>query len=164
MIRAFFIFCTLIFCSCQSKPERKKLTKEEREELRLKTFTQISEGYERYSAALAKRELAAESMGIFRPGADVGSGGNTLTLHRQPHNPKLLQKAYKAEFTALHKLAKKGNVEAQYQVGVMCKYGFGCEKDMQRAWHWLSKAHKKGHVKAGQTLLFMTEHGDFDSF
>lgn len=52
------------------------------------------------------------------------------------------------------KLAKKGNVEAQYKVGEMYETGFGVKKDMAEASNWINKAAAQGHETAGFKLLY----------
>lgn len=52
------------------------------------------------------------------------------------------------------KLAKKGNVEAQFKVGEMYETGFGVKKDMAKASTWINKAASQGHETAGFKLLY----------
>ena len=52
------------------------------------------------------------------------------------------------------KLAKKGNVEAEYKVGEMYETGFGVKKDMAEARNWITKAANQGHETANFKLLY----------
>jgi len=52
------------------------------------------------------------------------------------------------------KLAKKGNVEAQFKVGEMYETGFGVKEDKAEAMTWITKAAEQGHETAGFKLLY----------
>lgn len=51
-------------------------------------------------------------------------------------------------FSATHELARKGNAEAQYQLGVIYERGEGQEQNFYKAVRWHRKAAKQGHAKA----------------
>ena len=65
------------------------------------------------------------------------------------------------EYKATRKLAKNGDPDAQYKLGIMYKYGTGCNRSTKRCWKWLSKAADQDHNQAYQVLRFMTKNGDF---
>lgn len=48
------------------------------------------------------------------------------------------------KFTAIQKLAKQGNADAQYKLGVMYSEGKGIPKDDSKAVYWYRKAAKQG--------------------
>ena len=51
------------------------------------------------------------------------------------------------------KMAKAGDVEALYMLGVSYSSGFnGCKQDYEEAFKWYSKAAKKGHAAAQCSL------------
>ena len=52
------------------------------------------------------------------------------------------------------KLAKKGNVEAQFKIGEMYETGFGVKKDIAEARSWITKAANQGHETANFKLLY----------
>lgn len=52
------------------------------------------------------------------------------------------------------KLAKKGNVEAEFKIGEMYETGFGVETDMEQAEYWITKAANEGHETANFKLLY----------
>ena len=52
------------------------------------------------------------------------------------------------------KLAKKGNVEAQFKVGEMYETGFGVKADQTEAMTWITKAADQGHETARFKLLY----------
>jgi len=52
------------------------------------------------------------------------------------------------------KLAKKGNIEAQYKVGEMYETGFGVKVDKAEALSWINKAADQGHETAKFKLLY----------
>jgi hypothetical protein len=49
--------------------------------------------------------------------------------------------------------AKKGDAEAQYNLGACYEFGGGAEKNVDRAKEWYRKAAAKGHKKAQERLL-----------
>ena len=56
--------------------------------------------------------------------------------------------ALKQEILLTDKLAKEGNVDAQYKLGLRFYYGDGLPQSYKNALYWLRKASKAGHVKA----------------
>jgi len=55
-------------------------------------------------------------------------------------------------FLKYHKAATKGDVEAQYKLGLMYLKGRGVQKDHEEAVSWLTLAAAQGHVKAKEEL------------
>jgi TPR repeat protein len=80
-------------------------------------------------------------------------------------NPKLLKvaagkdKPLPKEFKSLKALAEKGDVDAQYKLGMMCYNGDGVEQDFKEAFKWLKKAVDQGHARAQNSLGFMYDRG-----
>ena len=58
-----------------------------------------------------------------------------------------------------HKAARRGDVEAQYELGRMYRDGHIVTKSDTEAVKWLQKAADKGFVKAQNDLGFMYENG-----
>ncbi len=52
----------------------------------------------------------------------------------------------------LKERAIEGDVEAQYELGLMYKYGLGITQDREEAFYWLRKAAEQGHVMAQDNL------------
>lgn len=55
-----------------------------------------------------------------------------------------LEQRYKAQLI----LAKQGNKEAQYDVGIMYEKGRGVDRNPRKAVHWLGEAARQGHATA----------------
>jgi hypothetical protein len=51
-------------------------------------------------------------------------------------------------------LAKKGDAEAQFNVGEMYEIGFGVKQDKKEARYWISRAANQKHETAGFKLLY----------
>ena len=71
----------------------------------------------------------------FRKAADKGHGESEYDLE-----------------LAYQEAAKQGNVDAQYELGVMHSNGNFVEKDLEEAVKWFRKAADKGHKKAEEEL------------
>jgi len=74
-------------------------------------------------------------------------------LMTEPDKQDNLTKA----FTLYETAAKGGNVEAQYQLGLMYARGFGVEKNMVQARIWLEKAGNNGYPLALETLKSLSQ-------
>ncbi len=57
-------------------------------------------------------------------------------------------------FDAQMKLAKLGDVEAQFNVGEMYEIGFGVKQDKKEARYWISRSANRKHEAAGFKLLY----------
>jgi len=57
-----------------------------------------------------------------------------------------------AELKKWHNLAKQGDVEAQYAIGLAYIVGTGIKKDSQTARYWITKAADQGHAPAQYQL------------
>lgn len=57
-------------------------------------------------------------------------------------------------FNSQIKLAKKGDAEAQFNVGEMYEIGFGVKQDKKEARYWVSRSANKKHKAAGFKLLY----------
>lgn len=66
---------------------------------------------------------------------------------------------YQAAFDEWLPLAELGDVEAQYNLGVMYDQGTGMEKDLGKAAEWYRKAAEQGFVDAQANLGMMYYHG-----
>jgi len=69
------------------------------------------------------------------------------------------KKEYKKAFNLFTKLAYNGNLNAQYNIGIMYYNGIGINEDKTLAFIWLSSSAKKGHRLAQNKLGFMYEKG-----
>ena len=56
-------------------------------------------------------------------------------------------------------LARKGNTEAQVQLGIAYEHGEGIDKDANKAVYWYCRAAKKGSVEAQSNLAWMYANG-----
>lgn len=59
-------------------------------------------------------------------------------------------------FKFQQKLAKKGNVNAQYRLGSMYEMGEGVETDNEQARHWYIRASEAGSEPAKQRITYLT--------
>jgi TPR repeat protein len=66
---------------------------------------------------------------------------------------------YAAGVTMLLPLAEKGNVVAQYNIGVLYESGQGVEKDTGEAFKWFKKAAEGGHSSAQFVLASFYREG-----
>ena len=55
----------------------------------------------------------------------------------------------------LLQLAKLGNIESQYLLGVLYRNGHGLKKEPKKAFHWFLQAARKKHVKAQYEIALM---------
>ena len=62
--------------------------------------------------------------------------------------------------TALEQQARAGDVEAQYELGMMYLKGRGVEKEPERAYVWLGKAAKQGYAKAITRMAILHHRGE----
>ena len=70
---------------------------------------------------------------------------------------------YRRSFMAYHEAGKKGHKESIYNMGYMCRYGIGTERDAAKALQYLLPLAEQGHVPSmGQTaeLYFWGELGE----
>jgi hypothetical protein len=63
------------------------------------------------------------------------------------------------EFSQCHRLSKQGNINAQFELGMMYAYGRGCKKNESSAREWLEKAANSGHSLAQSRLGIMLARG-----
>ena len=66
---------------------------------------------------------------------------------------------YEAAYAEWQPLAELGDVEAQYNLGVMYDEGAGVNRDLACAADWYRKAAEQGFVDAQTNLGFMYYHG-----
>ena len=66
---------------------------------------------------------------------------------------------YQAAFDEWLPLAELGDVEAQYNLGVMYDEGTGVEQDFGKAAEWYRKAAERGFLEAQYNLGMMYYHG-----
>lgn len=63
----------------------------------------------------------------------------------------------------LHCLAEGGEINAQYELGLLYRDGFDVEQDASKAFYWLEKAAFGGHVDATYALAMLyAEYDDSD--
>ncbi|MFD1260192.1 SEL1-like repeat protein [Entomomonas asaccharolytica] len=67
---------------------------------------------------------------------------------------------YADNFSTIKQLAKKGDVVAQYVVGIMYQQGKGAEKNKPIALNWYIKSAKQNYILAQYSLIAMYQHGD----
>ncbi|MCH1429885.1 MAG: sel1 repeat family protein [Chlamydiales bacterium] len=68
-------------------------------------------------------------------------------------------KDFKEAFKWFHRAAKKGNIEAQYKLGMMYFNAKGTVRDYHLAFVWYRRAAQKGYAKAQNALGYMYEAG-----
>ena len=66
---------------------------------------------------------------------------------------------YKTALTIFEDLAKKGDIDAQYNLGLMYDNGYGVKQDYKKAFEWYEKAANQGIAKAQHNLGVMYERG-----
>lgn len=69
------------------------------------------------------------------------------------------EKNYKKAFKLLKKSAKQGNAIAAGDLGVLYKYGRGCNLNFNKARRWFKKADKLGNDKASYSLGYLNLKG-----
>ena len=67
---------------------------------------------------------------------------------------------YKTALTIFEDLAKKGDIDAQYNLGVMYREGGGVRQDHKKAIEWTEKAANQGDVDAQYNLGIMYDNGE----
>jgi len=67
---------------------------------------------------------------------------------------------YKEAFNSFEKLAKSGNANAQYNIGMMYYNGVGVKKNKIMAFVWLEQSSNKGNKLAQNKLGYMYEKGE----
>lgn len=55
--------------------------------------------------------------------------------------------------------AERGNVEAQYRMGLYCCGGYVTKKDFRQAFYWYSMAAKQGHPKSQYNIALFYQYG-----
>lgn len=72
-----------------------------------------------------------------------------------PAMPASTPEEYEALFKATLPLAEQGNVDAQYELGILYVKGLGTQKDANKGLYWLDKAAKAGSQKAVEAVAKM---------
>ena len=62
-------------------------------------------------------------------------------------------------YTLMREAARKGDIHAQVNVGLMYEYGQGVKKDLLKAKYWYEKASEAGDPKAAYNLGLLYENG-----
>lgn len=77
-----------------------------------------------------------------------------------------LSQDYKKAYELLKPMAKKGNVIAQYNLGVMYETGDGIPQNHKAASKWFRLAAEKGHAKAQNNLgnAYLTGEGVIQNY
>jgi len=65
------------------------------------------------------------------------------------------EKSYKKAFKLFKKAVKKDNSSAMVDLGILYKYGKGCNLNLNKARKWFNKAAKSGNDKAAYSLGYM---------
>ena len=66
---------------------------------------------------------------------------------------------YKTALTIFEDLAKKGDIDAQYNLGLMYDNGRGVKQDYKKAFEWYEKAANQGYASAQNNLGVMYGNG-----
>ena len=66
---------------------------------------------------------------------------------------------YTTAFKEFAALAEQGDVDAQYNIGLMYDNGQGVPQDYKQAVKWYTKAAEQGNAKAQTNLAFMYDNG-----
>ena len=67
---------------------------------------------------------------------------------------------YKAAYPVLREFAKKGDIDAQYQLAFMYEQGLGLKADFVQAAKWYEAAAKQGDVASQFNLAELLEDGE----
>ena len=67
---------------------------------------------------------------------------------------------YKTALTIFEDLAKKGDIDAQYNLGLMYDNGYGVKQDYKKAFEWYEKAAKQGYANAQFNLGAVYDNGE----
>ena len=67
---------------------------------------------------------------------------------------------YKTALSIFEDLAKKGDIEAQYNLGVMYYNGYGVKQDYKKAIEWYEKSAIQGYAKAQYNLGAVYGNGE----
>ena len=70
---------------------------------------------------------------------------------------KASEQINKESFERYKKAAEQGDVEAQYNLGLMYEFGDGVEEDFDQAVKWFEKAAERGHEGAQDALEQLKE-------
>ncbi|MEO8187207.1 MAG: tetratricopeptide repeat protein [Burkholderiaceae bacterium] len=79
----------------------------------------------------------------------------SLPAAAQDRNPARVayeREDYDTAFRLYSPAAKNGNAEAQYRLGLMYKFGWGVERDLESAANWLRRAADQQHAEAQAEL------------
>ena len=66
---------------------------------------------------------------------------------------------YKTALTIFEDLAKKGDIDAQYNLGLMYDNGYGVKQDYKKAFEWYEKAANQGYSSAQFNIGDMYANG-----
>ena len=89
---------------------------------------------------------------------EIGNSSNNSSL--KEFDSAFESGNYQLALRILRPLAKDGNTEAEYNLGIMYTLGAGVAQDYAESFIWLSKAAKKGYAPAQSQIGFMYQHGD----
>lgn len=104
-----------------------------------------------------------KSIEFLKPCLKIGDAKAQLLMARL-YTAKKDEKNYKKAFKLLKKSAKQGNAIAAGDLGVLYKYGRGCNLNFNKARRWFKKAAELGNDKASYSLgyLFLKGFGNID--
>jgi TPR repeat protein len=88
-----------------------------------------------------------KSIEFLKPCLKIGDAKAQLLMARL-YTAKKDEKNYKKAFKLLKKSAKQGNAIAAGDLGVLYKYGRGCNLNFNKARKWFKKAAELGNNKA----------------
>ena len=138
LIMKMLLFVALVIMTGVLRSAYEKLNLEEMNVLKIKEFI------EAYSAPLRQSMSAKDA---YEKGVNYYYGRNGFE-----QNDIEAVKWYR-------KSAEQGNARAQFNLGLMYKYGLGVEQDYAEAVTWYRKAAEQGHAKAQFNLGSMYEDG-----
>ena len=94
--------------------------------------------------------------------AESGDAEDQSSLCKSYYGPEEFPIDKEKEIYWYKKAAEKGNVEAQYELGLICFDSWDWDfpkEDSAKGSYWFEKAAKKGHVKAQRMLGLMYYYG-----
>ncbi len=80
-------------------------------------------------------------------------------MSKKPRKPSVSRRPAQTRLRSLTKRAKKGEGEAQYNLGLMMVIGDGIEKDLKKGIGWMEQAARNGHELSAHVLSIIYREG-----
>jgi TPR repeat protein len=95
-----------------------------------------------------------KAVSLLQPCLAIGDDKAQLLMGNL-HEAKMNEQGYKKAFKLYKKSAKQGNATAAQKLGVLYKYGRGCNLNFNKARKWFKKSAKLGNDKAKYSLGYL---------